>query len=58
MLAGSFGELSNRVIRIGHMGTNANVQDMKETMGALNDTLKELGVLLKADMKETFIKYV
>lgn len=58
MLAGSFGELSNRVIRIGHMGTNANVQDMKETMGALNDTLKELGVLLKADMRETFIKYV
>ncbi|WP_302625908.1 alanine--glyoxylate aminotransferase family protein [uncultured Eubacterium sp.] len=58
MLAGSFGELSNRVIRIGHMGTNANVQDMKETMGALHDTLKELGVLLKADMKETFIKYV
>lgn len=58
MLAGSFGELSNRVIRIGHMGTNANVQDMKETLGALNDTLKELGVLLKADMKETFIKYV
>lgn len=58
LLAGSFGELSNKVIRIGHMGVNANVEDMKETMGALNDTLKELGVSLKADMKETFMKYI
>ena len=58
LLAGSFGEFSNKVIRIGHMGVNANVEDMKETMGALNDTLKELGVSLKADMKETFMKYI
>jgi aspartate aminotransferase-like enzyme len=57
MLAGSFGELSGQVIRVGHMGTNANVEDMKETMRALNGTLIKLGVEVKGDMEETFCKY-
>lgn len=54
MLAGSFDALAGQVIRIGHMGSNANVEDMTETLGALDDTLKKLGVSLKRSMKEVF----
>ena len=54
MLAGSFDKLAGRVIRIGHMGSNANVTDMSETLGALNDTLEKLGVSLKRNIREIF----
>lgn len=54
MLAGSFDTLAGQVIRIGHMGSNANVEDMLETLGALDETLKKLGVSLKRNMKEVF----
>lgn len=54
MLAGSFDTLAGQVIRIGHMGSNANVTDMSETLGALNDTLKKLGVSLKRNIREVF----
>lgn len=47
LLAGSFGSLAGKVIRIGHMGSNANEKDMAETMEALWQTLKKLGVELK-----------
>ncbi len=56
MLTGSFGSLAGKVIRIGHMGENANVPDMAEVFGALNQVLENLGVPLKADMKEVFFK--
>ena len=54
MLAGSFDTLAGQVIRIGHMGCNANVPDMVETMGELGATLQKLGVPLKADMQAVF----
>lgn len=54
MLAGSFDTLAGQVIRIGHMGSNANVSDMSETLGALNDTLEKLGVSLKRNIREVF----
>ena len=54
MLAGSFDTLAGQVIRIGHMGSNANVKDMSETLGALDVTLEKLGVALKRSMKEVF----
>lgn len=54
MLAGSFDTLAGQVIRIGHMGSNANVEDMLETLGALDDTLEKLGVSLKGSMREVF----
>lgn len=44
MLAGSFDSLAGQVIRIGHMGSNANEADMEEAMEALMQTLKRLGV--------------
>lgn len=56
MLAGSFDSLAGQVIRIGHMGSNANVEDMTETMEALDKTLKKSGVKLKGSLKEAFIK--
>ena len=56
MLAGSFDTLAGQVIRIGHMGTNANVPDMTETMEALDATLAKLGVPLKASLKQVFVE--
>lgn len=44
MLAGSFDCLAGQVIRIGHMGENANEADMKETMTALGCCLEKLGL--------------
>lgn len=43
MLAGSFDVLAGQVIRIGHMGENANEEDVRLTMRALAETFTELG---------------
>lgn len=58
MLAGSFDILAGKVIRIGHMGTNADVVKVQETMHALDGTMRKLGVCLKADLEQAFIKYM
>lgn len=42
MVAGSFDVLTGQVIRIGHMGENANEADVKETLQALRSTLETL----------------
>ena len=55
MLAGSFDDLSGKVIRIGHMGANANIGDMVETLRLLDKVLRRLGVDLKARLDTTFI---
>lgn len=55
MLAGSFDSLAGQVIRIGHMGSNANRADMEETMKALDETLRSLGVNLKSNLLTEFI---
>ena len=54
MLAGSFGYLAGKVIRIGHMGSNATVANMTETFAALDATMEKLGVPLNASMEKTF----
>ncbi len=41
MLAGSFGEYGGRLIRIGHMGENANEKDVKATIEALRKVLND-----------------
>lgn len=56
LLAGSFGSLAGKVIRIGHMGENANVPDMAETLGALDAVFAKLGVSLKAGLREIFLQ--
>lgn len=58
MLAGSFDSLEGQVIRIGHMGSNANVKDMKETMDALDRTLRKLGVKLECSLGKEFETYL
>lgn len=56
MLAGSFGPLAGKVIRIGHMGSNATVENMKETFVALDATMKKLGIAWKNSMADTFME--
>lgn len=54
MIAGSFDFLDGQVLRIGHMGENANRQDTTETLEALEETLSTLGVPLKTSITEVF----
>ena len=54
MIAGCFGDLEGKVIRVGHMGENADERDVSLTLKALAGCLKELGFDLKADPAEVF----
>lgn len=58
MIAGSFDVMLGKVIRIGHMGENANINDMSETLEALTKTFLELGKDLKYNLKEQFLKHL
>lgn len=58
MLAGSFDEFSGKIIRIGHMGANATVNNMIETMDALDKALRELGVTLQVSLSEYFLQEI
>lgn len=58
MIAGCFAELAGKVIRIGHMGENANVNDVRDTLDSLDKTLIELGVQIKTPMKTSFIEVI
>ncbi|MBQ7943762.1 MAG: alanine--glyoxylate aminotransferase family protein [Lachnospiraceae bacterium] len=58
MISGCFDVLAGKVIRIGHMGENANVEDMLLTLDAMDKTFAELGVKLACSMKEEFRKLV
>ena len=55
MISGCFDVLAGKVIRIGHMGENANVPDVSQTLAALGDVLTEMGVTLKCDMRKVFL---
>lgn len=55
LLAGSFDELSQKVIRIGHMGANANFEDMMSVMYALFETLTALNVPLNGNLAQLFL---
>lgn len=57
MLAGSFDVLDGKVIRIGHMGTNATLENMIATMRALSHTFEDLGHPLSTDLASAFLKY-
>jgi aspartate aminotransferase-like enzyme len=54
MIAGCFDTLAGKVLRIGHMGNNANADDMKATLAALQETLESLGFSCKKNMAEVF----
>ncbi len=55
MLADSFGEYAGKIIRIGHMGENANEEDVRETMRALEETLAALGVPTETGLEQAFL---
>lgn len=55
MIAGSFDALAGKVIRIGHMGENANAADVKLVLEALGNTLKDLGFAVQCDMAAAFL---
>lgn len=58
VIAGSFGYLQGKVIRIGHMGENAKKDKMAYTLLALQNSLKELGFQFKKDIVEVFLNEV
>lgn len=55
LIAGSFDTLAGKVIRIGHMGANANKADMVETLHALYQVLCKLGVPVTCDPADVFL---
>ena len=55
MISGCFDVLAGKVVRIGHTGENAREDDMAKTLDALDKTLRELGVEIKCNMKESFM---
>ncbi|WP_291637929.1 alanine--glyoxylate aminotransferase family protein [Clostridium sp.] len=57
-IAGSFGYLQGKVIRIGHMGENAKKDKMAYTLVALQNSLKELGFECKKNMLDVFLREV
>ena len=54
LIAGCFDTLKDKVIRIGHMGENANAQDLDATLGALERVLRQKGVLVNGSLQEYF----
>lgn len=55
LIAGSFGYLEGKVIRIGHMGENARVENMVFVLKALQNALEALGLKCKVDMANIFL---
>lgn len=58
LITGSFDHLAGKVIRIGHMGNNANEGDMIELMKALDGTFKKLSVKLDCSLQESFTRHL
>ncbi|GAA0079939.1 alanine--glyoxylate aminotransferase family protein [Clostridium sporogenes] len=58
IIAGSFGYLQGKVIRIGHMGENANIDKMDYTLFALQNSLEYLGYKLKGSLTEAFLQKI
>lgn len=58
LIGGSFGDFAGKVIRIGHMGENANVKDMTELFKALDEVLRSLNVPVAVKMDEYFTAHL
>ena len=56
MIAGCFDFLAGKVIRLGHMGENVNVEDVTMMLYALECALADLGYPLKASMRDVFVR--
>lgn len=55
LLAGGFDIFENKVIRIGHMGENCNINDVADTLDAISNTFELLQYPLKNNLKTAFI---
>lgn len=55
IISGSLGDLKGKLMRIGHMGNNANVTDVKNTLSALTQVLQAHDIPVKEDMGEAFV---
>ncbi len=56
MISGCFDVLAGKVVRIGHMGENANAADMVETLRALQGTMEKHGVKISCDLAKSFME--
>lgn len=56
LIAGSFGYLQGKVIRIGHMGENAKENIVSYTLYSLQKSLEHFGFHCKCDMANCFLK--
>ena len=54
LISGSFDVLAGKVIRLGHMGNNAKVEDVADMLSALTKTLNELGFVCQCEMGHMF----
>lgn len=54
LISGCFDVLAGKVFRLGHMGNNANSEDVAEMLAALSGTLKDLGVTCQCQMEAVF----
>ncbi|WNY25033.1 Serine-pyruvate aminotransferase [Methanolapillus millepedarum] len=54
LIGGCFGYLKGKVIRIGHMGENAQAENVAKALAAVQKALEKKGVSLKADLKDVF----
>ena len=55
MIAGSFDVMADKVIRIGHMGENCNIDDVALTLNALTEVLRQLNFPLTNNLKDIFL---
>lgn len=55
LIAGSFGYLGGKVIRIGHMGENARIDKVSYTLFALQKSLEHFGFNCRCDISSCFL---
>jgi len=58
MIAGAFGHLKDKVIRIGHMGENCYEEKVYLTLKALDHVLRKFDVNLKEELHKLFVSNI
>lgn len=55
LISGCFDVLKGKVVRIGHMGENANKEDLAQTLEALQKVLEARGIKLTCNIRDEFL---
>lgn len=58
LLSGSIGYLKNKVVRIGHMGENANAAELMFVFEAMDQVIERMGYIRAEKLKDLFIKHL